>query len=638
MRKRIYGIILAVSLVLTGCGAGTNTASGDVTLSTSTSESTEAVDETEGNDAAELVVDEEQRAIWMDPERPVEERVAALLSQMTLEEKAYQMQQSEQANISTDEITSTGIGSVLSGGGSAPSTGNTVTAWNEYVNSLKEAALNSRLGIPLIYGIDAVHGNNNVYGATVFPHNIALGAANDEELMEEIARVTADEIKATAIQWDFSPCLGNAQNVTWGRTYECFSENTDDITRLAVKYIETLQENGIVACAKHYIGEGYTVDGVNQGNVDMTAEEFDELLADGVLDPYTGAVNAGVLTVMPSYNSVDGVKCHANYHLLTEVLKEQLGFKGFVISDYNAIEQISVGSLKDQVCTAINAGVDMLMQVSTWDTCAKYIVQLVNEGRISEERIDDAVSRILYVKFTAGLFEEEIGSDEEKAAIDRFGSDEHREVARRAVRESLVLLKNDMVGDETAIDALKSATYITMEGSAAYDMGRQCGGWTISWQGQSGKITAGTTIIEGVYAAVKDTATLKHSVDGSFDTELTDAVIAVFGEVPYAETDGDRDDIVKMAANDVKMLNALKENIAGIDDDVPVIGIIIAGRPIDISDYEDMFDAIIMAWLPGTEGEGIADVLFGDYDFTGKLSFTWDMGGTRYEYGYGLTK
>lgn len=629
-RNKLLALALSFSLALAaaGCGDKTNTTISDTSVESSVSTVTSVEDKPETSVEA---VPEIVEKTWMDSSLPVEQRVELLLSVMTLEEKAFQMVQAEQAQISASQITSTSIGSVLSGGGSAPSTGNTAADWNKYVNSLKEAALNSRLGIPLLYGVDAVHGHNNVYGATVFPHNIGLGAAYDPELMAEIARVTAEEVKATAIQWDFSPCLGNPQDLTWGRTYECFSQDATEIAALSNPYIASLQENGIIACAKHFIGEGYTTDGVNQGDVNMSFEDFDALLASGVLDPYTGAINEGVLTVMPSYNSINGLKCHGNYHLLTEVLKNQLGFKGFVISDYNAIEQLQ-GNAKQQVADSINAGVDMLMQPNNWESIAKYIVELTKAGTITEERIDDAVSRILYVKFTAGLFEEEINSAEQQALLDNFGSEEHREVARRAVRESLVLLKNDSVNGKSALETLKESSFITLEGQAAFDMGRQCGGWTISWQGQSGKIDPGTTIIEGIYNAAKDYASIKHSVDGSF-AEETDAVIAVFGEVPYAESDGDRKETVNIAATDMKMLDALKENLE--NSDAVSVAIIIAGRPVDISAYEDMFDAIVMAWLPGTEGEGIADVLLGDYNFTGTLKYDWNE---KYTYGYGLTK
>lgn len=623
----------------------------------------QAANSQDTENAAEVTTDNSgvDKSVYMDPDASVEDRIAALLSQMTLEEKVAQMVQAEQSGITAEDIAAYGIGSVLSGGGSAPSSGNTVEDWEAHVNELKAAALETRLGIPLLYGVDAVHGNNNVYGATIFPHNIGLGAANDADLMEEIGAVVASEVRATGIQWTFAPTLGNPQNETWGRTYECFSERTEDIAPLAFAYIEGLQgsleENDymasdhVIACAKHFIGEGYTKDGINQGDVEMSAEEFDALLASGVLDPYTSAINAGVLTVMASYNSVDGVKCHENKHLLQEVLKDELGFKGLVVSDYNAIEQTSGATYKDQVEICVNAGVDLFMEPFTWNECMEALLALVDEGRVTEERIDDAVTRILYVKFTAGLFEEEIGGTAEAQCLEDYGSEEHREVARRAVRESLVLLKNESMGDVTAIEQLAQTTSLSMVGQKAYDLGSQCGGWTISWQGASGNITQGTTIIEGIYAEIGDHASVTHSVDGSI-SEDADAVIAVFGEVPYAESDGDRNaGTLTISAADQEMLDALRENLSSLDEDVPVVAIVIAGRPLDMTEYMDMFDAIVMAWLPGTEGEGIADVLFGEYDFSATLKYTWmiDMNDIDqkqtadedlilFPYGYGLNK
>lgn len=639
--KKLFALLLSATLLFSGCGASSN-----------------PVESTENTVSA---TDEVDTSVYMDPNAAIEDRVAALLSQMTLEEKVGQMVQAEQAAISVDDVTTYMVGSVLSGGGSAPSTGNKPENWREHVNDLIEASLKTRLQIPLIYGIDAVHGNNNIFGATVYPHNIGLGAANDPELMTLIGAATAEEVRAIAVQWTFAPTLGNPQNVTWGRTYECFSERTEDIAPLAFAYIEGFQggikegeymdQKHVVACAKHFIGEGYTTDGINQGDVAMTPEEFDVLLESGVLDPYKSAINANVLTVMPSYNSVNGVKCHENKHLLTEVLKEQLGFKGFVITDYNAIEQTSGATYKDQVEICVNAGVDMFMEPNTWKDCIDTLIKLVEEGRVSQERIDDAVSRILFVKFTAGMFDMELNNDTEQELIDNFGSDEHREIARRAVRESLVLLKNETVGDSTALSALADAKNIAVVGQKAFDMGSQCGGWTITWQGKAGNITQGTTLIEGFAKAVDSDVKLSHSVDGS-NCDGADAVIAVFGETPYAETDGDRNpNTLKISSGDRQSLDALRENLSLCSKDAPVIGIIVAGRPIDITDYEDMFDAIIMAWLPGTEGEGVADVLFGDYDFTGTLKYTWmkDMNDIEikdtasedqilYPYGYGLTK
>lgn len=623
--RRVLALLLVSVMTLTGCGQK------DETVVVEDSIVSVETDTTAGENSNES--GEVDKSIYMDPSQDVEIRIKALLDQMTLEEKAAQLMQPEQATLDAADVTRYGIGSVLSGGGSAPSIGNSPQNWQTRVNELKQAALDSRLGIPLLYGVDAVHGHNNVLGTTVFPHNIALGAAADEELIEAIGRATAEEVRATGIQWDFAPTLGNALNERWGRTYECFSEDYNMVARLGAAYIrgfqgaagtdEYLDGRHVLATAKHYIGEGYTVDGVNQGNVDMTHEEFDTLINSGVINPYTAALDEGVRTVMVSYNSVNGMKCHENKHLIQEVLKDQLGFTGFVISDYNGIQQNSGLTYKDQVRQALDAGIDMFMEVTAWKDTMTAIVELTEDGEISMERLDDAVSRVLRVKFEAGLFEEEIGGETEQALLETIGSEEHRAIARQAVRESLVLLKNDMVGDVDALTALKNAADIQMSGQKAYDLGSQCGGWTISWQGMQGNITPGTTIIQAVSDATKANETgLSHDVTGEL-AESKDALIAVFGEVPYAETNGDRTvENLSVSAKDKELLDNLRISLEG-KDDIPKVAIIIAGRPLDIDEYFDMFDAVIMAWLPGTEGAGIADVLFGEYDFTGVLPYTW---------------
>ena len=631
-KRKMYSYIslfLIVVMMFGGCGKKEE--------ETTVIEDAVVGNETENPDDAGSPAEEKKaevdKSIYMDPSQDIELRIKSLLEQMTLEEKAAQLMQPEQATLDVNDVTKYGIGSVLSGGGSAPSTGNTAKRWQARVNEIKQAALESRLGIPLIYGVDAVHGHNNVLCATVFPHNIALGAAADEELTEAIGRATAEEVRATGIQWDFAPTLGNAWNERWGRTYECFSEDYDLVSRLGAAYIrgfqgklgtdEYLDDSHVLATAKHYIGEGYTADGVNQGNVDMTEEEFDALLNSGVINPYTAAIDEGVRTVMVSYSSVNGKKCHENKHLIQEVLKDQLGFTGFVISDYNGIQQNSGLTYKEQVRQAMDAGIDMFMEVTAWKDTMNAIVELVEEGEISMERLDDAVTRVLRVKFEAGLFEESIGGEKEQELLETIGSDEHRALARQAVRESLVLLKNDMVGDVDALTALKNAKDIQMSGQKAYDLGSQCGGWTISWQGMQGNITQGTTIIQGVSDATSENGIgLSHDVTGEL-AEGKDALIAVFGEVPYAETNGDRSvQSLTISAKDQELLENLRVSLEG-KDDIPKVAIIIAGRPLDIDEYFDMFDAVIMAWLPGTEGAGIADVLFGNYDFTGVLPYTW---------------
>ncbi|MBO7357438.1 MAG: glycoside hydrolase family 3 protein [Lachnospiraceae bacterium] len=619
---KLLSVLLATTLLFSSCG---NAKEATVPADANVESTVESVEE------KELTL-EEAKEIYLNKDLPVEERVSALLSVMTLEEKAFQCVQGEQASVTVSDVKKTGIGSVLSGGGSAPTTGNNAIDWKNRVNELKAAALETRLGIPLLYGIDAVHGNNNIYGATVFPHNIGLGAANDPELMEEIGHVVAKEVRAVGVQYSFTPCLANPQNERWGRFYEGFSENTDDIAKLAGVYVAALQgnvkdneympEDAIVACAKHFIGEGYTENGKNQGDVKMTAAEFDELLSMGVIDPYKACVNSNVLTVMPSYNSIDGLKCHENYHLLTEVLKEELGFKGMVISDYNAIGQCK-GTYDEQVANCFNAGVDMFMEAQAWESCAKTIIKLVNEGKITEERLNDAVSRILRVKFMSNMFDDEIDSAHENELLAEFGSAENREVARKAVRESIVLLKNGEVDGDTVLNKLNDATNITLCGTGSHDIGRQCGGWTIAWEGRTGNITVGTSIIQGIYDEVKDHASVSQSINGVLDKE-SDLIITVVGENPYSETGGDTTPAgLKPVSADMRLLDSIEESIADNGNDPMKVLIVIAGRPINITDYVEKYDAVIMAFLPGTEGEGIADVLFGDYDFSGTLPVTW---------------
>ena len=385
---------------------------------------------------------EAQREIWMDTSKTTEERVSALLSVMTLEEKAAQMVQPEQGNggngskgnrpATPEDVKNLGIGSVLSGGGSAPETGNSAEDWENRVNEFKAAALSSRLGIPLIYGVDAVHGHNNVDDAVIFPHNIGLGAANNAELVEQVGAAAAEEIRATGIQWTFAPTLGIPDSERWGRFYECFGEDATIVSNMGAAYIKGFQENGVAGTSKHYIGEGQTQNGVNQGDVvtsDYGVESFDGLMEEKeLLAPYKAAVEAGVYTVMASYNSVDGLKCHANKHLLTDVLKGDtesggLGFQGFVVSDYNGVDQLSQATYAEKVAASIDAGVDMFMEPYDWENCIDAIVAGVGNGSISQERIDDAVSRILWVKFEMGLFEEEVAGADEKALLEKFGGE-----------------------------------------------------------------------------------------------------------------------------------------------------------------------------------------------------------------------
>lgn len=624
----------------------------DPTTNTAQPEETESYVPTE---PAEL-----NKALYMDASKDVEERVSALLSQMTLEEKIAQMIQPEQTAVSNKDIETYGIGSVLNGGDTSPKSGNTAADWQTQVNDLKQAALQSRLSIPLLYGIDAVHGNSHVYGATVYPHNIGLGAANDTDLMRRIGQATAKEVRATGIQWTFAPTLGNPQNELWGRTYEGFAEDSQTVADLATALVNGLQgESGsaeylddshILATAKHYIGEGYTMNGANQGNVKMDESEFDTLLHDELLIPYRSLIESGVRTVMVSFSSVNGVKTHEDKYLITDVLKGELGFTGLVVSDYNGTQQVSGDTYKDQIENAVNAGIDMFMEPYTWKEFMTLLKELVEENRVSITRIDDAVSRILRVKFEAGLFEEEIGGATEQSLMETFGSKEHRAIAREAVAKSLVLLKNDKINEKTAIETLAESKKILVVGKKANDIGIQCGGWTISWQGSAGDITEGTTILQGLREVAAKDVTIDYSETGE-ESAGYDAVLVVMGEMPYAETDGDRwpADLV-IPGMDRKLLTTVNEATAD-HPDIPVIALLMSGRPLSITDQMDYFDALIMAWLPGTEGAGIADVLLGDQDFTGTLKYTWtkstaDIANKSeaaysdilFHYGSGLTK
>lgn len=577
----------------------------------------------------------EAKSIYMDETRDIEERIDALMSQMTLDEKVAQMVQPEQDEITLEEIKTYGVGSVLSGGDSDPEAGNSAENWQKRVNDIKQSALDSRLGIPVLYGVDAVHGHSNVEGATIFPHNIGLGAANDEDLMVRMGEVVAEEVRATGIQWTFAPTLANPQNELWGRTYEGFGEDAELAAKLGAAFIkgtqgelgseEFLSDTNIIATAKHYIGEGYTVGGINQGDVRMPEDEFETLLRKTLLTPYKSAVDAGVRTVMASYNSVNGLKCHENKYLITDVLKGDLGFDGLVVGDYDGVQQVSGANYKEQIVNAVNAGVDLLMETGTWREVIKHLKDAVEDGSVSQERIDDAVRRILRVKFEAGLFEEKIESDTERNLMDELGSEEHREVAREAVRKSMVLLKNDVVGGKTAMEALADSKNILVAGSKADDIGAQCGGWTITWQGNEGDTTEGTTILEGLQKVAGD-RTITHSEEGIIKGS-EDAIIVVAGEKPYAETNGDRPATnLAIASEDTLLIANMEESIKEARaKGVPVILVLLTGRPVTIADYVDKFDAIVEAWLPGTEGDGVADVLLGDYDFTGTLTYTWPM-------------
>jgi beta-glucosidase len=545
------------------------------------------------------------------------------------------------------------LGSVLCGGGSDPRDGNGVAAWAHANDACQKQALASRLKVPLLFGVDAMHGHSNVLDAVIFPHNIGLGCTRDAALVKEIGKVTAQETRATGINWAFAPCVTAPQDDRWGRTYEGYSEDSKLCGALGAALVQGLQGGSlsnpkqVLACVKHFAGDGGTaaemrdVTGfgagrrlaLDQGNTRLEEPHFRAVH----VSQYAPSIQAGVGSVMVSYSSWNGLKCTANEYLLTDVLKTEFGFQGLVISDYNAIAQTDP-DFKTAIKKSINAGIDMAMEPNKYREFITHLTDLVEEGDVPMERIDDAVRRILRVKAAMGLLGDIPNVMANRALQEQFGSAEHRAVARRAVSQSLVLLKNE----GRVLPLAKSAKRIHVAGRGADDIGMQCGGWTIDWQGKAGNVTTGgTTILAAVRHAVGD-AKVTHSVDAS-DVAGADVAIVVVGEQPYAEGYGDDPDL-SLDEADLATIRRVKE--AG----VPMVLVVLSGRPLILGDALDAADAVVAAWLPGTEGAGVADVLFGDVAPTGKLSFTWprsveqepiNVGDAEYDplfpFGFGLT-
>jgi len=549
--------------------------------------------------------------------------VSGLISSMTLEEKIGQMTQVDYRYLQdVTDINKYFLGSILSGGGSTPPI-NQPSSWVDLYNRFQEQALKTRLKIPLIYGIDAVHGHNNVVGATIFPHNIGLGCANDEKLIKEIAVATAVEIQATGLDWTFSPCLAVAQDERWGRTYESFSEDPDIVTKLGVATVQgyqmgnSLSKKSVLACAKHYVGDGNTVFGTGGNNykIDRGDVVLDESeLRSKYIKPFKESIKQGVGSIMISYNSWHGKKLHGHKYLINDILKQELGFKGFVVSDWAGINEIDK-DYKASIIKSINAGIDMVMvpgslnpEHDSYDDFIRLAIESVKEGSIPMNRIDDAVTRILKIKKKIGLFD---GPIKKPQNTNMVGSKKHRELARESVRKSVVLLKNE----NKLLPIGKSGKKITFVGEHADNIGYQCGGWTITWQGGSGDITPGTSILDAFKATIRDTNDISYSIDG-VNIPDTDIIIAVIGEKPYSEGWGDRKSL-DLSKENKKILKRVKEK------NLPYLIILVSGRPMLIEDEIKDCDAFIAVWLPGTEGAGIADVIFGDHAPTGKLSMSW---------------
>tara|TARA_X000000950_G_scaffold208583_2_gene250814 strand:- start:5965 stop:7782 length:1818 start_codon:yes stop_codon:yes gene_type:complete len=571
--------------------------------------------------------------------------VDSLISKMTVEEKLGQMTQVDRQFLNDiSDVSKYGFGSLLSGGGSTPEV-NEPKAWAEMYDSYQKEALKSRLQIPLLYGIDAVHGHNNVVGATIFPHNIGLGATRDPKIVEAVARATALEVAATGIDWDFAPCLAVPDDYRWGRTYEGFSEDTDLVTELGGAAVRGYQSaninnpNSVLACAKHFIGDGGTSFGtglnklIDRGNLAVSEEE----LRKKHLPPFQKAIDEGVATFMAAYNSWNDLKCHANKFLLTDLLKDELGFEGFVVSDWAAIEEIP-GDYKSDIITSINAGIDMVMVPGaekfgneSYENFLKLFKESVNEGLIPMNRINDAVRRILMIKKQSGLFERPFS---DQSLLTYIGSQNHRQIAREAVQKSMVLLKND----NDILPLPKLGKKIIVAGRGADNIGMQSGGWTISWQGEMGQTTDGTTILDAIKSSVDEGTVVEYSENGKGVSG--DIAVVVVGEKPYAEMEGDKTDL-KLAKEDLAVIARFT------DKNIPVVVVLLSGRPMIVTDEIDRWDSFVAAWLPGTEGSGVADVLFGDYNPTGKLSFSWPKNMDQfpinpeddhlYNFGYGLS-
>ena len=540
----------------------------------------------------------------------IEEKVAWWIDNLTLDEKVGQMIQAERSNngngITPAKAKALNIGSILNGGGNAPAM-NVVNNWYSMYETFYNASVDSSSGIPIIYGVDAVHGHNNVKDATIFPHNIGLAAANNPELMRAIGEATAYEISQTGITYNFSPSLGLIKDKRWGRTYETLGENPAVAMNLIKPYIEGIQTHGIAGSAKHFVGDGYTTYGtglsgkLDRGNSIISQTELETIH----LPLYAEAIEAGVKTIMVSYSLLNGVPMHQNKPLITDTLKGEMGFKGIVISDYNGIDNIEKTTFQGKVIEAVNAGIDMLMQPHNFEDVIAAIKYGVNNNLIQMARINDAVSRILTVKYEMGLFvkKAQVKSD--------LRNEASLAIARQAVRESLVLLKN-----ENQALPLKKDQDILVVGPGANNIGIQSGGWTISWQGGDNIQTAGTTIQQAFESVT--TGTIYTSIE---DINKVDAVVLVLAEKPHAEMMGDS--VALSLSSDTGYASNLEWINQLANSPVPVITIMLSSKPLLITDYIDGFDAFVMAFLPGTEGLGITDVLYGDYDFKGILPYTY---------------
>lgn len=525
-----------------------------------------------------------------------------------LRSKIAQLVQAERNNFTAQQWAEYPLGSILSGGGSRPAD-DSAAGWRSMIENFQNST-----SIPVIYGVDAVHGHNNLLGATIFPHNIGLGAANDEDLMRRIGIATGKEVSATGVHWNFAPTLAVVQDIRWGRTYESYSENPQIVSKLGSAYIQGLQSVGIAATAKHFLADGATAFGTGSGSylVDQGDAQLDETEIRRVhLYPYLAAISeADVLTVMVSFSSINGEKMHASKYWLTDVLKNELGFKGLVISDWEAIHQLP-GSLYQQIVASVNAGVDMLMEPFLWKESVDAMVRAVKNGDISKERIEDAYQRVMYVKEKLGLIDGSFNAYDESMIF----SQEHQDLAREAVAKSLVLLKNN------GALPLKKNAKILLIGPGADNAGLASGGWTFSWQGEmTGDNLPQATTLKQAFESVADVNGGMITTDVTKINEV-DVVVLALAENPYAEGVGDATDL-SLSGSMMNSANKDAIELAKLSKK-PVVTILTAGRPRLVNEELKDWDAFVMAWLYGSEAEGITDVLYGDDNFTGKLPFSW---------------
>ncbi|KAI4323716.1 hypothetical protein L6164_023300 [Bauhinia variegata] len=595
---------------------------------------------------------------YKDPKAPIGARVRSLMKMMTLPEKIGQLIQAERGQVNADIVKQYFIGSVLSSGGSAPRPEASPKDWVDMINGFQNGSLSTRLGIPMLYASDAVHGHNNAYNATIFPHNVGLGVTRDPDLVKRIGVATALEARATGVGYVFAPCIAVCRDPRWGKCYESYSEDAE-IVRMMTEIIPGLQgdvpnttrkgvpfvnkkDNKVVACAKHFVGDGGTFEGIDGNNTVISNQDLFRIH----VPAYWDSIYKGVSTIMVSFSSLNGVKMHANYHMVTRYLKQRVKFRGFVITDFQGIDKITPipgENYTYSVQEALLAGIDMIMiGYNNYIDFINITTKLVEQNVVPMSRIDDAVQRILRVKFTMGLFENPLANYN---LADKVGCKEHRELAREAVRKSLVLLRNGK-GGETLLPLHKNAPKILVAGTHADNLGYQCGGWTIDWQGRSGNdLTVGTTILQAIRATVDSSTDVTYEENPTDDFvksgNFTYAVVVV-GERPYAEYMGDSNNLFIPAPG--------PDTIINVCENVKCVVILVSGRPLVIGPYIATADAFVAAWLPGTEGQGVADVLFGDYGFTGKLARTWfrrvdqlpmNIGDPHYDalfpIGYGLT-